>query len=151
MNARRVALLLVVLLGVYIVVLAHRGLVLVQDGRPAAVLLGVGVLILPVLGLWFVWTEMRFGQAAERLGRQADAEGALAPVEEGLLLPNGRVDRDRADEVFALRKAEVEADPEDWRAWYRLAVAYGDAGDSARGRKAMRRAIALHRAGARTP
>ena len=50
------------------------------------------------------------------------------------------------DAAFELRKAEVEAAPDDWRAWYRLAVAYGDARDTARGRRAMRKAIALQRA-----
>ena len=42
--------------------------------------------------------------------------------------------------------AAVEAAPEDWRAWYRLAVAYGDARDPSRGRRTMRKAIALQRA-----
>lgn len=142
-TARRVALLLVLVLGIYLVVVAQRGILLVRDGRPAFVLLGVGVLVLPLLGLWVVWREMRFGSAAERLGRELEAEGGL-PVDERVRTPGGRVDRAVADGVFERRKAEVEADSGDWRGWYRLAVAYGDAGDSVRGRRALRRAIALH-------
>jgi len=34
--------------------------------------------------------------------------------------------------------------PDDWRSWFRLAVAYHDARDTPRARKAMQRAIALH-------
>ena len=54
------------------------------------------------------------------------------------------IDRDSADEVFAKRKAETEDAPDDWRNWFRLAVAYHDARDTPRARKAMQRAIALH-------
>ncbi len=58
--------------------------------------------------------------------------------------PGGRIDRESADEVFARRKAETEDSPDDWRCWFRLAVAYHDARDTPRARKAMQRAIALH-------
>ena len=47
--------------------------------------------------------------------------------------------------LFAERKAEVEAAPDDWRAWFRLGSAYGDAGDTSRGRTAVRRAVRLER------
>ena len=57
---------------------------------------------------------------------------------------SGRVDRGAADEAFAARQAEVEAEPESWQAWYRLALAYDDAGDRARARSAVRRAISLY-------
>ena len=42
--------------------------------------------------------------------------------------PSGRVQRDAADALFATVRAEVEADPDDWRRWYRLARAYDYAG-----------------------
>ncbi len=144
MNARRVALLLALLLGVYLVVLGDRGITLVRDGRPAFVLLGVGVLLFPVVGLVILVLEMRFGQATERLGRRLGEEGGLPPADEVPRRPSGRVDRDAADAVFERRRAEVEAAPEDWRAWFRLAIAYSDAGDGSRARRAMRRAIVLH-------
>lgn len=143
MKARRVAVLLVLALGVYLVVVADRGWVLLTSGKPVLVGLGIGVLILPLIGLWVVWKEMRFGQAAERLARELEAEGGL-PVDERVTKPSGRPDREAADAVFARYRAQVEAAPDDWRAWYRLAVAYGDAGDTPRGRQALRRAIALH-------
>ena len=74
---------------------------------------------------------------------ELDAEGGL-PVDELKRTPAGRIDRDSADEVFARRKAETEEAPGDWRSWFRLAIAYHDARDTARARRAMQHAIALH-------
>jgi cytochrome c-type biogenesis protein CcmH/NrfG len=141
-----VTLLLVVVLAFYALVIGQRGVLMIRDGRPAFVLLGLGVLILPLLGVYLVWKEIRFGQATERLARELEAEGGLL-VDSLPRRASGRVDREAADEIFERCRADVEAAPEDWRAWYRLAVAYGDAGDNARGRRAMRRAVRLHEGG----
>jgi predicted alpha/beta hydrolase len=46
-----------------------------------------------------------------------------------------------ADARFGRRRGEVEAQPDDWRRWYRLALANDDAGDRRRARTAMRTAI----------
>lgn len=146
LTARRVTVLLTAVLVFYLVVVAQRGWILLRDGRLEFVLLGLGVLLLPLVGVWVVLAELRFGRATERLARRLSDEGGL-PVDELPRRESGRIDRDAADEVFARRRAEVEAAPEDWQAWYRLAVAYGDAGDTSRGRRTMRHAIALHGAG----
>jgi cytochrome c-type biogenesis protein CcmH/NrfG len=58
--------------------------------------------------------------------------------------PSGRIQRDVADALFATVRTEVEADPDDWRRWYRLARAYDYAGDRRRAREAMRTAVELH-------
>jgi cytochrome c-type biogenesis protein CcmH/NrfG len=80
--------------------------------------------------------------ATQRLGEQLAAEGGL-PADDLPRRPSGRVDRDAADAVFARRRAEAEAAPDDWRSWYRLGIAYDDAGDRRRAREAMRKAITL--------
>jgi hypothetical protein len=143
LTAKRWAVLVSGLVVLFFGVLVWRGWVLVSDGRPAFVLLGLGVLMLPAVGAWLLAQEWRFGLAAERLARRLEAEGGL-PVDDLPKRPSGRVERAAADAVFAARRAEVEAAPEDWRCWYRLAVAYGDAGDTLRGRRAMRKAIRLY-------
>lgn len=143
MTARRVTVLVTVILLFYVFVVGERGLLLVRDGRLPFVLLGIGVMILPVVGIWVVVQELRFGRDAERLARELSHEGAL-PLDELPRRASGRVDRAAADEVFARRRVDVEAAPDDWRAWYRLAVAYGDAGDTIRGRRTMRHAVSLH-------
>ena len=128
------------LVGVYLLVRAWD---LARTGTAAGVLLALGVLLLVVLGGLLVTAEVRLAAASQRLGRQLFDEGF---VEEDLpLLPSGRVQRDAADALFARRKAELEAAPEDWRRWFLLATAYDAARDPRRGRRAMRRAVALER------
>ncbi|WP_329334041.1 hypothetical protein OG866_11795 [Streptomyces sp. NBC_00663] len=127
----------------YFVLVGSRGVMLIQSGTLITVTFGVAVLILPVIGLWFLWKNTEFVRKANRLAAELEAEGGL-PVDELRRLPSGRIDRDSADEVFARRKAATEDAPHDWRSWFRLAVAYHDARDTPRARKAMQRAIALH-------
>jgi tetratricopeptide (TPR) repeat protein len=127
----------------YFVLVGSRGVMLIDAGTPVTVALGLAVLILPVIGLWFLWKNTQFVRRANQLAAELDAEGGL-PVDELRRTPSGRIDRDSADEVFARRKAETEDAPDDWRSWFRLAVAYQDARDTPRARKAMQRAIALH-------
>ncbi|GAA5052081.1 hypothetical protein [Streptomyces sp. SID10815] len=127
----------------YFLLVGSRGVMLIQSGTLVTVTFGIAVLILPVIGLWFLWKNTQFVRRANQLASELDAEGGL-PVDELKRTPSGRIDRDSADEVFARRKAETEAAPDDWRTWFRLAVAYHDARDTPRARQAMQRAIALH-------
>ncbi|MFB6827024.1 hypothetical protein ACFCXA_36160 [Streptomyces virginiae] len=128
---------------VYFVLVGSRGLMLIEHGTLLTVTFGVAVLILPVIGVWFLWQNTRFVTRANHLATELEAEGGL-PVDELERDKYGRILRDSADEVFARRKAETEDAPGDWRSWFRLAVAYHDARDTPRARKAMQRAIALH-------
>jgi hypothetical protein len=101
------------------------------------------VLVLPVLGLALVWREITFGRRSAELAAALEAEGGL-PLDDLPRRPSGRVERTAADEAFGARQAEVEAEPQSWQAWYRLALAYDDAGDRTRARSAVRRAIELY-------
>lgn len=117
------------------------------SGEPVLAAVGVGMLLLVAVGLYLVAAEVRLGQASARLARRLEREGGLPSDPPGVeRRASGRLHKADADAVFALRQADVQAAPEDWRAWFRLASAYGDAGDTARGRKAVRRAVALERA-----
>ncbi len=114
---------------------------LVQTG------VGIGVLLLVGVGVVLVLGEVRLGAASARLARQLEAEGGLPYDPLGVVrLASGRLEKADADVIFEGRRREVEAAPEDWRAWWRLAAAYGDARDPRRGRRAMRRAVSLERA-----
>ncbi|MGR3935571.1 hypothetical protein [Streptomyces sp. BRA346] len=143
MRAKITYFVLAAVLVVYFVLVGDRGVLLIQQGTPVTIAYGAAVLVLPLIGGWFLWQTTRFARNADRLARELDAEGGL-PVDELVRTPGGRIDRDSADAVFAKRRAETEAAPEDWRSWFRLAIAYHDARDTARARKAMQRAIALH-------
>ncbi|MFH8595795.1 hypothetical protein ACH4GK_40360 [Streptomyces rimosus] len=143
MRAKITYCVLAAVLVVYFVLVGSRGVLLIEQGTVLTVAFGVAVLILPFIGLWFLWHTTQFARKAGRLARELEAEGGL-PVDELKRTPGGRIDRDSADEVFDRRRAETERAPEDWRTWFRLAVAYHDARDTPRARKAMQRAIALH-------
>lgn len=128
---------------VWFVLVGGRGVALIQQGTAITVTLGVAALVLPAIGVWFLWMNTRFVTKANRLAAELEAEGGL-PVDELRRTPDGRIDPVSADEVFAQRRAETEDTPGDWRCWFRLAIAYRDARDTPRARKAMQRAIALH-------
>ncbi|WP_328954942.1 hypothetical protein [Kitasatospora purpeofusca] len=120
------------------------GVQLVATGKPLGIGLGLCAFVIPVIGIWFLRQTVRFGRDSERLARELEAEGGL-PVDELERTDGGRIDRASADAVFARRKAEAEAAPGDWRVFFRLAVAYADAGDVPRARRTMQHAIRLHR------
>ncbi|MEU6114985.1 tetratricopeptide repeat protein [Streptomyces sp. NPDC047117] len=143
MRAKITYFVLAAVLVVYFVLVGERGVLLIQQGTPLTVVFGIAVLVLPLIGVWFLWHTTQFARKAGLLAKELEAEGGL-PVDELQRTPSGRIDRDAADEVFQRRRAEAEAAPDDWRAWFRLAIAYHDARDTPRARKAMQRAIALH-------
>lgn len=124
-----------------------RAVDLVRTGKTDGALLALGVLMFAVLGAVLVVGEVRFGLASQRLGQRLSDEGGLPELPADLeRLPSGRVPMVAADLLFEGRRAEVEAAPDDWRGWFRLADAYGLARDTPRGRQAMRRAIRLEQA-----
>ena len=143
MSARAVAYVLAGITVLYLVVIAGQAWRLIASGEPLGVALGAGIAVLPVIGAWVIWRELSFGLHTAELGRALEATGDL-PEDDLPRMPSGRVQRDAADARFAVRQAEVEAAPDDWSAWFRLAIAYDDAGDRRRARAAMRTAIEKH-------
>ncbi|MGM1065523.1 tetratricopeptide repeat protein [Saccharothrix sp. Mg75] len=143
MSTRTAAFLVTAALAVYFVLLGGRAVVLLGTGDPVGVALGVGVLLLPLIGAWIAWTNIRFGFTTERMARQLEAEGALPDLSGLPRTPSGRVDRTAADAWFEERGRDVEARPGDWRAWFLLAQAYDLSGDRGRARETMRKAIDL--------
>lgn len=119
-----------------------KGVGLLAGGSRVGQVLGVALLVLPLLGLLLVWREIEFGRRTAVLARELDAEGGL-PVDDLPRRPSGRVDRGAADAQFQAMRAAAEAEPDDWRAWFRLALAYDTAGDRTRAREAARHAITL--------
>lgn len=127
----------------YFAMLTRTAVALIRSGTPAAVALGIGVLILPVVGAWVLFATLRAGLAHQRLARLAAEDGMELDVTDLPRLPSGRIQRDAADALFQTTRAELDADPENWRRWYRLARAYDYAGDRGRARETMRKAVAL--------
>ncbi|GAA3665506.1 tetratricopeptide repeat protein [Microbacterium marinilacus] len=138
-----VAVMAVLLLG-YIALVGWRAVVMVQTGEPVAIAMGVALIVLPLLAVWGLGRELWFGVRAERLGRRLEAEGGL-PDDVVTTSPSGRVSRADGDAVFPRYREEVERHPDDWRAWFRLSLAYDAAGDRRRARGAVREAIRRER------
>ncbi|OYC95735.1 tetratricopeptide repeat protein [Microbacterium sp. Yaish 1] len=145
MSTRILTLIMAALLALYIVFVAQRAVLLVMTGEPMGVVMGVALIVLPVIAAWALWRELAFGASASRLGRRLEQESAL-PEESIDLSPSGRPDRVEADALFPRYREAVEEAPEDWRAWFRLGLAYDGAGDRRRARQAVRTAISLERA-----
>lgn len=143
MTERRLAWILSIATLIYMAFALWRAWLLVATGDPIAVGLGIAIVVVPLIGVYLLWREIRFGYGMQRMGRELAAAGGL-PADDLPRAPSGRPLRDAADARFAERQAEVESAPEDWRAWYRLALAYDDARDRKRARSAMRQALRLH-------
>jgi len=106
-------------------------------------ILGICVIAIVVFGVWALIRELRFGLNTERLARILDDEGLLP--QDDLPRVRGRIDREAADEAFEAYRNETQADPDNWRSWYRLGLAYDAAGDRKRARAALRDAITIYR------
>ena len=132
------------LLGVYLTLVWERSIALVNSPQPIAVAIGSLMLFLPVVAAWGIFLELRFGLRIEKLGEILKKENAW-PRFEFELRPSGRPTRESAEVIFGKYQKLVENDESNWKVWFALGLAYDAAGDRARARKAMRRAIALSR------
>jgi hypothetical protein len=144
------AILMAVLLALYLVLVVQHAILLLGTGILAGQIEGAALIVLPIVGAWALIVELRFGVRAQRLLRLMTESGDL-PVDNLPHRPSGRPERAAADLEFPAYQAEVEAAPDDWTRWYRLALAYDASGDRRRARWATRRAIRIERASRRSP
>jgi hypothetical protein len=143
-KARVSAIVMAVLLVIYLAFVVQYSFVLVGTGVPVAVAMGIALIVLPVIAAWLLVREILFVVRGERLVRILGDAGQL-PVDDLPRLPSGRVDAKAADAQFPVYQAAVEAEPESWRAWVLLGLAYDASGDRSRARWATREAIRLER------
>lgn len=142
MRAAAGALLMAGLLALYLWATAYQAWVLLMSGQPIAVAMGIALFVLPIVGLWALVRELMFGFRSASLGKKLSSEGPM-PFSDVDHTASGRVDRAVADAAFPAFAAAVDAEPESWRAWFKLGMAYDAAGDRKRARASIRQAIAL--------
>ncbi len=136
MRERLMAVVMVVLTAIYAWGLGWIAVGFARAGGVVGWGLALGVAILLALTVWVTWREVLFGMASARLSR------AYAPTEDGTgdeqLAPRQEFERARE------RLEDGAAD--DWRAWYRVGLAYDALRDRRHARASIRRAIDLERA-----
>lgn len=108
------------------------------------VLWQIGIVVIAGLSFGLIVREIIFGFQMQKLAHIMNEEQSLLP-DTLKKLPSGRTDRDDADARFNEVKAEVEQFPEQWQGWFRLGLAYDEAGDRRRARESMRRSLRLYR------
>lgn len=134
-------------LALYIVIAIWLAVMFFAVSTPAAIGMGIALIVIAPIGAWALWREMRFGFAADRLGRQLDVEGGMPPAP-AELTPSGRLRSEDVEPLIGEYSAQAEAAPGDWRARYRLGVVQDAAGRRKDARASIREAIRLSRAGA---
>ena len=132
------------LLLLYLVAVAQLAISLIAADDVLAKGMGVALLVLPLIGAWAMAVELAFGLRSQKLADRLNGEGAL-PADDLPKRSSGRPDRAAADAEFPAYRTAVEQHPDDWRAWFRLGLAYDASGDRRRARHSIRRAIALER------
>ena len=142
MKSRIVVGILTIVCLVYLVLIGVRGIELIVAGGTRNLVFGVGVLLIPILVGGLIARELRFGYGTVQLGRTLAAEDGI-PLDTVERDEFGRIDQAKADIEWQRRKALVEQAPNDWRAWFLLAVAYDNARDRKQARVAARQAIKL--------
>ena len=141
-NAKIGAFLMAALTLIYTALLANTGIMLLLLDEPVAKIMGFFILVFPVLAIWLIIREFAFGVKIERFATTVESQGKW-PHFAFELRPSGRPTRDSADRVFESYAKAARANPESALAWFSLGLAYDAAGDRARARKAMRKALAL--------
>lgn len=111
----------------------------INTGVPQAQIMGFAILIIPAFAVWILIREVLFGLRTEKMGKTLAELGELP--EDLPRMPSGRFVREAADADFPNHQRDVEQNPDSWKSWYRLALAYEASGDKKRARSSMRTAI----------
>lgn len=136
---------LLALIAIYLIAIGGMVWGLVTSGTAIGITMGGALIVFPLIGVIFIVKDIRFAAKGQALLAKMTDAGEV-PEDNMPKRPSGRPVREVADDEFPRWKAEVEANPEDYRTWARLALAYRASGDTHRARKAMRKAIELESA-----
>ena len=77
MREKTTAVVLVVVLAFYAATIGWRGVLLIADGRPSAVALGVGVILVPVVAVLAMLPLLRLARDGQRMMQEARETGGF--------------------------------------------------------------------------
>lgn len=133
-----------VLLAIYLGLVAERAVIALRGDALIGKAIGAALLILPLLGAWYLVQEWRLGTSVQRMANVLDEQGRL-PTFDGPVNVRGKLSDADAEKAVDLASAVVELAPKDWVAWFHLGYAYDAAGDRSQARKCLRYAAELYR------
>lgn len=137
------------LVALYFVLVAGRAFMFIQTDDPVARVLGAALLVLPVIGVWWLIHEWLTGIVVQRMANELERQGRL-PIHDGETDARGKLTESAQDGVFEVARRSVDARPDDWAAWFHVAYAYDASGDRSMARKSLRHAGDLYRRARRT-
>ena len=125
----------------YFVLMGQKAVLFITSGDAVGIGMGIALIVLPLIGAWALYREVRFGMQSEKLGTRLDAEGGM-PTAESELTPSGRIAKADAEPMIQRYTAAAEQ-ADDWRSYYRLGVVQDAAGRRKDARASIRAAISL--------
>lgn len=134
-----------VIVALYFAFVADFAFAFVRADELAARGLGAALLVLPLVGAWWLFHEWRLGITVQRMASQLEREGRL-PVHAGERESSGRLTEQAADAIYETARRDAEERPEDWAAWFHVGYAYDANRDRSMARKSLRYAADLYRA-----
>lgn len=134
------------IVALYFALVAGRAIAFISTDDALARTLGAALLVLPIIGTWWLIHEWRLGTTVQRMADELDRDGRL-PIHDGDQDERGRLTAEAQEAVFEVARRGVELRPDDWAAWFHVAYAYDAAGDRSMARKSLRHAGSLYRGG----
>ena len=134
-----------VLVALYSVYVGQQAWLFLESGEVVGFAIGVAMLALPALAVWWLYQEWRLGVSVQRMADRLGAEGRL-PADDLERTASGRISQESADAAFEVAKRAVDERPEDWVAWFHVGFAYDASGDKRMARKTLNYAAQLFRA-----
>jgi len=128
----------------YLLIAGWLAVMFLRVGTPVSIGMAIALIVIAPIGAWALIREVIFGAAADRLGRMLDAEGGM-PQAPPQLTPSGRLLAGDVEPFLSRYRSEAEADPDSWRAHYRLGVVQDAAGRRKDARASIREAIRVSR------
>lgn len=137
---------LVAMIGVYCLILGRFAVTVARAGGWFGWIFALGIVVIPLLGVWMVVSSLRMGYAQQQMWAAARALGEDVDISGLERRPSGRLTKSAAAGLFDQIHAEWESDTSDsWIRYYRLGRAYDYAGDRPRARVMMRHALERYR------
>ena len=139
-RGRSGAFIMAALLGLYLVASVILGVGYLSSGQPVAIAMGVAMLVLPLIGGWALWIELRFGLRSEKLVTALATDGSLPELPP---TPSAFEYRAHAQSLLPEVTRATETGSAGWKEWMRLGIVLDAAGKRKEARAAVRTAIKL--------